>query len=124
MSDNPVFPAGGEGEEESETMTPTHFELTIAHMKLSQPVAIAARKCLVDGKPQSEVSDEMGMNRAHLSAAVRSIQKRFQEIMDKNDWEKVEIVLPKQVAQGIRLTESYFVEPVLNARLARKKKKK
>lgn len=122
MSDNSVFPPGGEGEEESETMTPTHFELAIAHMKLSQPVADAASKCLVDGRSQSEVSDETGVNRTQLGAAVRSIQKRFQEILDREDWEKVEIVLPKQVAQGIRLTENYFVEPVLKARLARKKK--
>lgn len=124
MSDNKNLAKNSAGEEELEPMTPTHFDLAVAHMKLTDAVADAARRCLVSGQLQSDVSAETGMNRAQLSAAVRSIQKKFQEIMERNDWEKVEVVLPKQVAQGVHLTESYFVDPVLQARLARKKKRK
>lgn len=123
MSDNHAAFAPGAGEEDLERMTPTHFDLAIAHMKLSETVARAARRCLVDGELQSDVADQLGMNRAQLSAAVRSIREKFDEILAKHDWECVEIVLPKQLAKGFQLTERYFVEPVLHARLARKKKK-
>lgn len=116
-------PERGANEEELELMTPTHFELTVAHMKLSEPVANAARLCLVDGEMQTDVERKTGISQSQISVAVRSVQEKFQEILTNNEWERVEVVLPKKLVPGVVLTENFFVEPVLRARLTKKKKK-
>lgn len=103
-------------DEEAEPMTPIHFDLTVAHMKLSELITQAARKCLVEGVQQSIVASEMGIKPPQLSVAIRSIQERFKAILEQNEWELVEVVLPKKLVHGVLETESFFVEPVLEAK--------
>src|SRR5688572_28740621 len=76
----------GPGDEEMEPMSPLHFELTVAHMKLSAQMRDAARQCLVDHKMQSVVATEMNVNKAHLSSTVQSVREKFQEILKQNNW--------------------------------------
>jgi hypothetical protein len=112
----------GINEEDMVTMTPTHFELATAYMKLTDSSVSAAKRCLVDGELQKDVAADLGMKASQLSATVRSIQDKLSQIFENNNLELIEVALPKKLVNGVLQQEEFFIGPMLEARLARQAK--
>lgn len=105
-------------------MTPLQFKLIISHMALSDTVIAAVRRCLVDNEPQAIVASEMGMKPPQLSRAIRSVQEKYEKILEQYGWEAVQVVLPKELVRGVRDIEVFFVEPLIKAKLDKKKRRR
>src|SRR5687767_7942651 len=75
MRENQHVTAGTADPEELDPMSPKHFELVIAHMRLSESVANAVRRCMVNGEPQLEVEKDTGVKQSQISSSIRSVRK-------------------------------------------------
>ncbi|EMM4514142.1 hypothetical protein WAQ86_004772 [Salmonella enterica] len=84
-------------------MTPLEFEIArekLQHSGISAETFDIAREVLVDGLPQVRVAKEHGLTRQRINSMVKRVTLAFSDI--PQDWERVEIWLPPELAQKVR----------------------
>ncbi len=115
-------------DEPVEPMTPEHFEITVASMKLqSQATIEAARSVLVEGLKHKEASARYGVTQSQISRATSRIEKKWQEICEREDWLYEPIALPKEMMELVRALQSTTMAPLkkrLESRKSRNARKK
>ncbi|MGN9500126.1 TrfB-related DNA-binding protein [Pseudomonas syringae pv. aptata] len=82
-------------------MTATEFEAIQPRLgRLSGDTVKIARRVLVDGKSQAEISEETGLTRQRVSKMVQRVVAAANEFPP--DWERVDEWMPPELATKVR----------------------
>jgi len=80
----------------------TQFQVAIASLGVGQQTIDIAHGVLVEGRPQVEFANSLGLTKGAISQAVSRVWTAAEKVFFPKDWERVTVELPKHQAFIVR----------------------